>query len=120
MAKKDPMGIILKNSNGDYVKAKFTLNNPDDEYSVNSIDQEQVNNFGNGNVPGVKTKVKLDIMGGTPGPEFSHTFDLDNTLTLNDSDKQFLDIGIYVWDNNTQEYKRKGGTIVRTGDADDL
>lgn len=120
MAKKDPSGVILKNGSGDFVKAKFTLLNPDDEYSVNSITQEQITSYGNGNVPGIKTQVKLDILGGTPGPEFTHTFDIDSALTLNTTDKQFLDIGIYVWDNITQQYKRKGGGIVRTGDADSI
>ena len=120
MANQDPAAVILKDTSGNYVKGRFTIVNPQDKYSIDTITQDQIGAFGQGNVPGVKVRVELNIEAGAPGDTFTHTFDVGNGLVLNDRDKQFMDIGVYVWDDTTSKFKRKGGGIVRTSDSVDI
>ena len=116
----NPASTILKDALGAYVKGKFIIINPDYKYSVNAVNQTQINSYNNGDVPGIQAEVELDTNTGTPNETFSYSFNLDSELTINDTDKPFLDIIIKVWDPIANEYVRKAGVIVRTVDCHDV
>ena len=103
-------------SNTGNVSVEYSLFSPGIKLRQRSVSQTQIDVYDTANLPGVKVELEFDVIG--PGNPFavSGSFTLNSNLTLN-AEKPYLDVVIYVYDDN-QGKKRRGSGIVRHEDID--
>ncbi len=98
------------------VSVEYSLFSPGVKLAQRSVSQTQIDVYDTKNLPGVQVEMEFDIVG--PGNPFavSGSFTINPNLTLN-AEKPYLDMVIYVYDDN-QAKKRRGSGIVRHEDID--
>jgi len=116
MKKITPTINATINSNTGAVNVEYSLFSPGMRLVQRSVSQTQIDVYDTQNLPGVQVELEFDIVG--PGNPFavSGSFTINPNLTLS-AEKPYLDMVIYVYDDN-QSKKRTGSGIVRHEDID--